>query len=272
MKVINRLTKKFDQMWLSDSDFIIEDSSECETDTDVIEDSSECETDTDVIEKQMYHHCVMSLDIGIKHLGISVTLLNEDYSIMQIVWIDLVDIQVFSHVDGVSREECDLGHTKTFCDWMNHVFQNNIVIFEMADIILIERQPPIGLVGIEQLIFSRWRNKAVLISPNSMHKFFQIGHFDYEQRKCKTEQITHKYLNEYSNLSDKYCSYERRHDIADSLCMTLFWISKKQEEYYSIKEKERLKTIVYNRKSNGYKLSVDDWFEQFRYRNRINTQ
>jgi hypothetical protein len=47
--------------------------------------------------------------------------------------------------------------------------------FEMADFILIERQPPMGLTAVEQLIFSRWRDKAILVHPRSMHKYFNIG-------------------------------------------------------------------------------------------------
>jgi hypothetical protein len=238
-----------ENMWLSDDDFII--------------DSSDDESN----ELKEYHCCVLSLDIGIKNLGLSVTLLNDDYTIMEIIWIDLIDIQIFAH-NVKSEKECKLNHTKTFCDWMNHVFQENMIIFERADIILIERQPPMGLVGIEQLIFSRWRKKSVLISPNSMHKFFHIGHYDYEQRKEQTNKISYKYIENNSNLCDKFGSYKRSHDIADSICMMLFWISRKQKEFQDIKRKEKLKTMVYDREQNGYKISVDEYFEQFRYRGK----
>ena len=245
---MDALRDGFKDMWLSDDDFIIESDSDDEE------------------EVHNYHCCVLSVDIGIKHLGISVTLLNEDYTIMEIIWIDMIDIQVFAHKDGPSKKECKLNHTKTFCDWINHVFQENITLFERADVILIERQPPMGLVGIEQLIFSRWREKAVLISPNSMHKFFRIGHYDYEQRKEQTEIITRKCLAKDSSLIEQFGYYHRKHDIADSVCMMIFWIDKKQKEYQDLQRKERLKNIVYDREKNGYKMSVDEWFEQFRYR------
>lgn len=244
---MDELSTGVENMWLSDDDFIIEDDSEEE-----IEESS----------KKTYHYCVLSLDVGIKHLGLSVTLLNEDYSIMEIIWIDLIDIQVFLHKDGPTKKDCKLNHTKTFCDWMNHVFQENMNLFNNADIILIERQPPMGLVGIEQLIFSRWRDKAELVSPNSMHKFFRIGHYDYEQRKVETEKIAQKCLDNYSYL---VCNFDRKHDIADSICMMLFWIDNKKRENQSMIRKEKLKRIVYDRRLDRYKMSVDDWFEQFRF-------
>jgi len=254
---INVLTKGLKNMeidWLTDDDFVVEES-----DSDQMESRSE---------RQHYAFCILSIDIGIKHLGLSVTLLNNDYSIMEIIWIDLIDIQKFIHKDGPNKSDCKLQHTKTFCDWINHVFQENAIIFERADAILIERQPPIGLVGIEQLIFSRWRDKAVLISPNSMHKFFRIGHYDYEQRKVETVRIALKCLDDNSELVEKFGTYERKHDIADTLCMMLFWIDNKNKEQIEIKRKNRIKkmkVIVYDRKANGYKMNMNDWFEQFRY-------
>lgn len=254
-KPIFKLTKDMENMWLSDDDFIIEDSSE---------------DDTDVPEKREYAHCVLSIDIGIQHLGLSVTLLNDDYSIMEIILIDLIDIQKFVHENGPSKKYCKLGHTKTFCDWLNHVFQENEIIFERADAILIERQPPMGLVGIEQLIFSRWREKSVLISPNSMHKYFHIGHYDYEQRKVQTEKISRNYLDKHSKLLKKFDTFQRLHDIADSLCMMLFWVHGKQKEYTdNLRKKEAMERqmrIVYDRQKDDYRMNVDEWFEQFRYR------
>jgi hypothetical protein len=264
-KQIQRLTKDMEEMWLSDDDFVIESSDEESDDKMIGEPIIEPDLKT-----QSYSHCVLSIDIGIQHLGISVTLLNADYSIMEIVWIDLIDIQKYTHDSGPSKKECKLHHTKSFCDWITHVFQENSEFFERADTILIERQPPMGLVGIEQLIFSRWRDKAVLISPNSMHKFFHIGHYDYEQRKEQTSNITRKYLYNHSTVLDKFETYERCHDIADSVCMMLFWIKKKQTEYSdNLRKEEVMKmqmNIVYDRKKDGYRMSVNDWFNQFRYR------
>lgn len=257
------LSKEFENMWLSDDDFIIEES-------------SENENEEEYQHMKEYEYCVLSIDIGIKHLGISVTLLNDDYSIIEIIWIDLIDIQKFVHKDGPSKKDCKLGHTKTFCDWINHVFQENEMIFENADIILIERQPPMGLVGIEQLIFSRWRDKSILISPNSMHKHFNIGYYDYEQRKYQTEKIAKKYLDIFSNMSKKFDMFERRHDISDSICMMLFWVNGKQKEYLCNKRKEELMerrmSIVYDRKKDGYRIGVNEWFEQFRYVGKYATE
>ena len=101
-----------------------------------------------------------------------------------------------------------------------------------------------------------------------MHKFFQIGRLDYEQRKVETVNISKKCLYTHSILVEQFETYNRKHDIADALCMTLFWIDKKQKEYENNMKKEEAmerKIIVYDRQANGYKLSVNEWFEQFRY-------
>jgi hypothetical protein len=47
-------------------------------------------------------------------------------------------------------------------------------IFNKANFILIERQPLNGFVAVEQIIFGCWREKSILISPNSVHKFFNM--------------------------------------------------------------------------------------------------
>lgn len=91
-------------------------------------------------------------------------------------------------------------------------------IFESADEIVIERQPLTGLTGIEVLIHYIHKDKAKLISPNSMHAFFGFEKLDYEQRKERTQKIALKYLedNEY------YMKLDRKHDIADAICMIVY--------------------------------------------------
>jgi hypothetical protein len=241
------ITERIEKLWLSEDDFIIE------------------ETDTEMSDIKEYSYCVLSVDIGIEHFGLSVTFLNNDFSIYEIGMIDMINIQKFPH-NNVTKKNCKLQHTKSFCDWINHVFQENDLIFEKADFILIERQPPCGLVGIEQLIFSKWRDKSILISPNSMHKFFNIGMYDYEQRKIKTEEIARDVIIKYSKLIYEFTSYERKHDIADSICLMLYWIYNKQQEYIIIKRKMELNNVCY-RNSN---LTLDEYFEQFRYNPIIN--
>jgi len=206
-------------------------------------------------------YCVLSIDIGLLNLGLSVSNLDHEFNLIDIIWIDLIDMTHFSH-KVLSKNDCKLQHTKTFCDWTNHVFQE-IKYFEEADFILIERQPPIGFVAIEQLIFSRWRHKSILISPNSMHKHFNIGQFDYVKRKEYTEKIAKTKINK--NLLEQIDFYNRFHDIADSICIMLYWISKKQNEYNIIKRKKIFLERNIMLETNRSNMSMNEWFECHRY-------
>lgn len=215
-------------------------------------------------EKEYYSYCVLSIDVGVVHLGISVSLLDEEFNLLEIIWVDLIDITQFRHKYGPVEDKCQLYHTKTFCDWMNHTYQENIDFFEKADFILVERQPPQGFVVVEQLIMNRWRDKTVLVSPNSMHKYFGIRKLNYDKRKEFTEKIM------LSKLKDKFlCEqlsyYDRIHDISDSICLMLYWIDKKQYEYRNNEKCRKLMERLIINKKDGKEISTETMFEKHRY-------
>ena len=89
-------------------------------------------------------------------------------------------------------------------------------IFESADKILIERQPPGGFTNIEVLLNYMFKDKVILVSPVSMHTHFGMRHLNYEERKERTVSIADKYI-------EGEIPYERKHDIADALCMILYY-------------------------------------------------
>ncbi len=241
------LTQRFSVLKIEDSGPILEF-------IDDVKGKDEDEMEEDIEYK------ILSIDVGIRHLGISVSLVDEDFSLKKVILIDLIDITHYIHKNGPSREECNLYHTKTFTDWMRHVYQENIKIFKECDCILIERQPPMGLVGIEQLLFSDWRDKAVLINPRQMHSHFRISHYDYEGRKLETERIAREVLDE--ELLSQLEIYDRKHDVADSIAILLYWLNVKNEEYKKQKRKEELNRLVLSARS----MNMADWFEQFRYK------
>ena len=207
-----------------------------------------------------YSYSVLSIDIGILHLGISVSLLDEEYNLIEIIWFDLLDITKFK----CDRESCQLNHSKTFTDWLGHVWISEYDFFEQVDYILIERQPPCGLVAVEQLIFSRWRSKAILISPNSMHKYFNIGHQDYDQRKVSTEKIARMFIkNKF--LVEQLEFYNRKHDITDSICIMIFRIKKKHQLYLDEIRTRRIMERKLHLKKYGKQMTTEQWFESHRF-------
>jgi hypothetical protein len=126
-----------------------------------------------------------------------------------------------------------------------------------------------GLVAIEQLIFSKFRNKSILIHPISVHSFFNMSQ-SYETRKKQSEEICFGLLlkkvengdkNENKNIIKKLISFSRQHDVSDTILFMLYWIDKKQNEY-KIKQKEK------KFKKSTFKSgeSINDWFDKFKFK------
>lgn len=256
--VIDKKKKKEIEDEDEDSDFwefVIEDDDEIMSD-EIGERDENCEKIEGVF------HRILSIDIGVKNLGMSVTIANEDFTLREIVFVELIDITTFLHLDGVKTKDCHIQHTKSVADWLEHIFLYHSMFFDQCEYILIERQPPQGLVVVEQLIFSRYRNKAVLVHPCSMHKYFNIGQIDYEARKSATEKICLMTLKNEEQI-EKYHKYARKHDIADSVCLMLFWLHQQRFKYEEEKRRERQKNIKMT--FIGSNMTMDEWFNQFKY-------
>ena len=201
-------------------------------------------------------HNVMSIDIGVKNLGISFTIINDDFTINDIIWIDLYDLTHFKH-EKVEKKDCKLHHTKTFSDWIDHFFQEYSDFIEKADFILIERQPPTGFVVVEQLIFNRYREKSFLINPINYHTFLCMRGLSYEGRKIRSIEIANKTI-ENEDILFQLSLYERKHDISDSICMLLYWLNKKQNSY--IKQEK----INYANSLQLEGVNINVWLDKFR--------
>ena len=148
---------------------------------------------------------ILGIDIGYHNMGLVQA--DWDFKEVDVVFIDKVDITHYAGTCG-TREVADLvkEFVKSYKD-----------LFDTSDMVYIERQPPGGLTNVEALLVYMFREKISIISPNTMHKFFNIGHLAYEYRKQCTEEIARPYL-EHLPL---WRSLLRRHDVADALCLIL---------------------------------------------------
>lgn len=179
---------------------------------------------------------ILSIDIGIRNLAMVLLECEKDYQIRDVIWFELIDITVFCHLDKESRNNCSLYHTRTISDWLSHVVYLNTELFELCELVLIEKQPPQGHVCVEQLLFFQFRKKAVLIYPRSVHKFFSWGpEVDYESRKKKSIEILLHRLEktERSWLYENLENMPRKHDISDAYIQAVYFLSKKRREYLS---------------------------------------
>lgn len=187
---------------------------------------------------------ILSIDVGLLHLALVKICLSDDHLIRdevikedEIVLCELVDITEL--VSNCNDPKCELHHDKIICDYMMHLFKKYVSDFDSADLILVERQPPTGLVAVEQLIIREYRNKSKLISPTAMLNFFGILHFEYIERKIHTEKIAMEYLGGIK----VFVFNERRHDMADAFCILYYHLSIKRKEYKEELKKEELRKI-----------------------------
>jgi len=148
---------------------------------------------------------ILSIDIGFLNMGI--VLVDDE---LNVKFKKRVNISEYT-----CQKECLIGHASHVVDYVNHLFVNYRSVFEQADIVLLERQPPGGLQCVEALLFNHFRDRAILISPNAVHAYLQINHLNYEERKKASEKI--------ANMVGRYES-ERVHDLADAFCMAKYYV------------------------------------------------
>ena len=220
-----------------------------------------------------HHYKVISIDIGLHNLGFSLSLVDKFFKLIRIEWVDNIDLTNYEHNFDLCDHECGIDHnSKQMCDYLEHFFLNYSTLFELADFILLEKQPPQGLVVIEQLIMYKFRNKTQLISPRSMHSFFNIssGHLNipqeeqYEYRKKQTQLIAECNCKWYIRAKKNYENIVRKHDITDSICLMLYWLYQKNKEYTRQQNYLRIKNTPLP-SLNG--ISALDWLESYRYVN-----
>ena len=146
---------------------------------------------------------ILAIDIGYHNMGL---VLAESLTGPSIT---------IEYMKKVSLEDYKYLKTNDFVDLVPLFVEDHQHLFDAAEKILIERQPPSGFTNIEILLHYMFRDKVKLISPVSMHTHFGMRHLNYEQRKERTVEIATKYLKED-------IPYDRKHDIADALCMIIY--------------------------------------------------
>jgi len=185
---------------------------------------------------------VMSIDIGITNLGfvysevtfpdLSKTckyknkILNKKYisnNNIKIINCNKIDITRVCH-SVVPFCDCTLRHERCIPDYLDHFIQEYSEYFNECDVLLLERQPPVGITNVQDLLFTRFREKVLLISPNSVHKYFVLSG-DYSTRKTESEKIAGEYLTDFKSFTSNF----RKHDISDALLMILYYYKTKMD-------------------------------------------
>jgi len=199
---------------------------------------------------------ILSLDIGA---------INMAYVFCQLSPIEVDDMDGMTYVptplatdrlsivncihNHVSAAECTLHHSSNWCDRVAHfVAELRHILPHSPDIVLIEKQPPLGFVQIEQLLVSTFRDKMVLVNPITVHTWLGLKHGQStrEWRKEVAIKTGGHYLAQFS----QYSNDDRKHDMADAMTMILFYIDR------------HLKTTK-PRKMAGPRRDINSFFGQF---------
>lgn len=217
------------------------------------------------------YYYIVSVDIGVKHLGISLSSVNKDFTLEEVIWLDMIDITKFHDCD---KKNCHLYHKKTLCDYLEHLFYVHSELFDIIDWFLLERQPPGGYVAVEQLIFSKFRDRSILISPNSIHAYFGWNRagLDYEGRKKHSNRVAEitlkkgkrEYLfDKWNNLIDSKGIY-RKHDVSDSICILLYFLNREHKRWIIEDRKLRIQKEIEQAKKEG-RYHSHLYLENFRF-------
>jgi len=169
---------------------------------------------------------IASIDVGYINMALTVCRYDPKDQYPDFTFAEKVDITCPRHTT-VPLRKCTIPHTCETCDRVAHFIQEFKPLLDSADHILIERQPIMGMKEIETLVMYIYRAKTMLISPNAMHKHFGISSLDYEDRKIKTTDIAREHVQHLKGFSN----IERQHDIADAVCVTLYFIRDMHRAY-----------------------------------------
>jgi len=172
---------------------------------------------------------IISIDIGFEHFAIvganvsepydlRSTRFEEPYKLEDVTLCKLINIK--NLMLDCSDADCKLKHALCISDYMAHLFKLYHDFFEKADIILIERQPPQGFIAVQELILFTYRDKSILVSPNSMHKHFSMSKVQ-KLRKMFTEKFSKERLQPFPD----YANNERKHDMGDAYCILVYYLS-----------------------------------------------
>lgn len=215
-----------------------------------------CAISIDIMKKSQYFECprkptcIVSIDVGIIHLGLVQGKINKDGFLVALPVVELVDLTNLAHT-VVKRKHCKLYHSKELSDRLDHFYQEYAHIFNDADLILIERQPIHGLQAVQQSLFKQFRDRVILISPNKMHAHFKLCKC-YEGRKVQTTAILKEVFRKIPHDSRRLHAMDRLHDIGDAVCILIYYTHGIRKGLSDLVEAKTTRQAVLNSNKNRF--------------------
>lgn len=174
---------------------------------------------------------VASFDIGIRNLAACFCKLNDyTYEIESVSSIHKYDLYM-ERCDSMDTRKCEAcKRTRKGgmdeIDGLFHVLARSLRDeLKRSNIVLVERQPPQGIVTVQAILYERFIDRIRLMAPQKMHAFFGMTDLDYEGRKKHVEILAREVLCQKASedLVARYDALPRKHDVADALCFVSYY-------------------------------------------------
>jgi hypothetical protein len=185
---------------------------------------------------------VLSIDIGIINFALLVAIVDDEtFEIKELELCKLINIKNLR----CRPNQCPFKEKKTPSHWMFHLFNKYSTNFEQADVVLVERQPFVGLNNIESLILFKFPEKTILQNPKDLHKFlgmreqdasyYEKCKYDYEERKDIITEMASK--EDILTCMPAWKNNTRLHDLGDAWYFIKMYCSRQK----TMKEEKNLK-------------------------------
>jgi Holliday junction resolvasome RuvABC endonuclease subunit len=193
----------------------------------------------------------VGVDIGVLHLAVAVVRAGPHWEDATVQAVEVINTRTLEH-NRVPRSACTLHHTGMAVDRVAHVTQERSALFAAAEVIIVERQPPGGLRDVEQVLVAMFRDKAVVMAPQTMHAFIGSSGLPYAERKEVAIAFAEGHV---PHLRTTFPS--KTDDAADAVCLALTWVHKQHQQW--------ARTAAFKAARDTAKARGLD-FEAFRYR------
>ena len=178
---------------------------------------------------------ICSVDVGITNLGISLSKVEME---PEFTLENVIRSNTFT-LPEITRKTCKKSHCVQYGDnsFSHHVRhfveEESVNYFDLADLILIERQPATMYTAIEQLLNYIFPEKVLLQSPMTLHRWMGTVGLCRQQKKQESLRRAFPYVK---NLPGFQNLKAHRHDLADAVVYTLLYLDLEKEKYASTTE------------------------------------
>ena len=177
---------------------------------------------------------VVGIDPGIISIGLVCVEVSADYELVEVLECEAVNITLETHRKGNHVHDLITAFLKT-----------RERMFDTADVIVIERQPPMSAgMGLEIMLRERFGSKCVFISPSTLHVQFNLSGFDYNARKERGVALVLRHVQVWRDafvkgadmLEKKLHCLVRKHDICDAILLLTSWVQRQKKNEQSVRK------------------------------------